>query len=128
MRLKLENNTIFLFLLTSLNGGGGKSLYNLLKSLRSLFLKRLSSHFICFFCFIRQHFIICSKAVWGYSCDRFMPERLFGVKIPFIQISLRAGVFLSVLSERWAADTCSTDRDCHAALPIYDNETANLIQ
>jgi len=79
MRLKLENNTIFLFLLTSLNGGG-KSLYNLLKSLRSLFLKRLSSHFICFF--------------------SFMSKSVFGVRYLFLPVLNKVGISLSALSGR----------------------------
>ncbi|SEA10906.1 hypothetical protein SAMN05216331_11930 [Porphyromonadaceae bacterium KH3R12] len=80
MRLKLENNTIFLFLLTSLNGGGGKSLYNLLKSLRSLFLKRLSSHFICFF--------------------SFMSKSVFGVRYLFLPVLNKVGISMSALSGR----------------------------
>lgn len=79
MRLKLENNTIFLFLLTSLNGGG-KSLYNLLKSLRSLFLKRLSSHFICFF--------------------SFMSKSVFGVRYLFLPVLNKVGISMSALSGR----------------------------
>lgn len=78
MRLKLENNTIFLFLLTSLNGG--KSLYNLLKSLRSLFLKRLSSHFICFF--------------------SFMSKSVFGVRYLFLPVLNKVGISMSALSGR----------------------------
>lgn len=84
MRLKLENNTILPFLLTNLNGGG-KSLYNLLKSLRSLFLKRLSSRFICFFSFM-------SKSVFGvrYSFfagleqGRYIYVCLVRAAIPFV--------------------------------------------